>query len=92
MAGEVCRAPDRGQARRAAHQEVVERRRVRGWEANISRDRDAAGGSISPLLANIYLHYVFDLWTQQWRKREARGDVIVVRYVDDIVATIPVPG
>jgi group II intron reverse transcriptase/maturase len=43
------------------------------------------GGSISPLLANIYLHYVFDLWIQQWRKREARGDVIVVRYVDDIV-------
>jgi len=43
------------------------------------------GGSISPLLANIYLHYVFDLWIQQWRKREVRGDVIVVRYVDDIV-------
>jgi group II intron reverse transcriptase/maturase len=43
------------------------------------------GGSISPLLANIYLHYVFDLWIQQWRKREARGEVIVVRYVDDIV-------
>ena len=43
------------------------------------------GSSISPLLANIYLHYVFDLWIQQWRKREARGDVIVVRYVDDIV-------
>ena len=43
------------------------------------------GGSISPLLANIYLHYVFDLWIQQWRKRAARGDVIVVRYVDDIV-------
>lgn len=43
------------------------------------------GGSISPLLANIYLHYVFDLWTDQWRNRCARGHVIVVRYADDIV-------
>jgi group II intron reverse transcriptase/maturase len=43
------------------------------------------GGSISPLLANIYLHYVFDLWVQQWRKRQARGDVIVVRYADDFI-------
>ena len=43
------------------------------------------GGSISPLLANIYLHYVFDLWIQRWRKKEARGDVIVVRFADDFV-------
>lgn len=43
------------------------------------------GGSISPLLANIYLHYVFDLWVEQWRNREAKGDVIVVRYADDFV-------
>jgi RNA-directed DNA polymerase len=43
------------------------------------------GGSISPLLANIYLHYVFDLWVQQWRRRKARGDVIVVRFADDFV-------
>jgi len=43
------------------------------------------GGSISPLLANIYLHYVFDLWVRNWRKRHAQGDVIVVRYADDIV-------
>ena len=43
------------------------------------------GGSVSPLLANLYLHYVFDLWVQRWRRREARGDVIVVRYVDDFV-------
>ena len=44
------------------------------------------GGSISPLLANIYLHYVFDLWVKQWRGRHARGDMIVVRYADDWVA------
>jgi group II intron reverse transcriptase/maturase len=43
------------------------------------------GGSISPLLANIYLHYVFDLWVQQWRRKHARGDVIVVRFADDFV-------
>jgi RNA-directed DNA polymerase len=43
------------------------------------------GGSISPLLANIYLHYVFDLWVQNWRYKHARGDVIVVRYADDFV-------
>ena len=43
------------------------------------------GGSASPLLANLYLHYVFDLWAQAWRKKRAHGDVIVVRYADDIV-------
>jgi RNA-directed DNA polymerase len=43
------------------------------------------GGSVSPLLANIYLHYVFDLWVERWRKREAEGEVVVVRYADDIV-------
>lgn len=43
------------------------------------------GGSISPLLANIYLHYAFDLWAHQWRNRRARGDVIIVRYADDFV-------
>jgi RNA-directed DNA polymerase len=44
------------------------------------------GAVISPLLANIYLHYVFDLWAERWRRREAQGDVILVRYADDIVA------
>lgn len=43
------------------------------------------GAVVSPLLANIYLHYVFDLWANRWRRREARGDVIVVRYADDAV-------
>jgi group II intron reverse transcriptase/maturase len=43
------------------------------------------GGSASPLLANIYLHYAFDLWAQAWRQKQAHGDVIVVRYADDIV-------
>jgi len=43
------------------------------------------GGSISPLLANVYLHYVFDLWVRQWRQKRARGQVVAVRYVDDFV-------
>ena len=43
------------------------------------------GGSVSPLLANIYLHYVFDLWAQQWRNRYAKGDVVIVRFADDFV-------
>jgi group II intron reverse transcriptase/maturase len=42
------------------------------------------GGGISPLLANVYLHYVFDLWVRDWR-RQAKGDVIVVRYADDFI-------
>jgi len=43
------------------------------------------GSVISPLLANIYLHYVIDLWANRWRRREATGDMIIVRYADDIV-------
>jgi group II intron reverse transcriptase/maturase len=43
------------------------------------------GGSISPLLANVYLHYALDLWAEAWRQRHAHGDVIIVRYVDDFV-------
>jgi group II intron reverse transcriptase/maturase len=43
------------------------------------------GGSISPLLANVYLHYVLDVWAQRWRKTEAQGEVIIVRYLDDFI-------
>jgi len=43
------------------------------------------GAVISPILANLYLHYVLDLWVNQWRKKEATGDVIIVRYADDAV-------
>ena len=50
-------------------------------------DRGTGQGSvISPLLANIYLHYALDLWAERWRRREARGDMIIVRYADDVVA------
>ncbi|HAM52564.1 MAG TPA: group II intron reverse transcriptase/maturase [Nitrospiraceae bacterium] len=43
------------------------------------------GASISPILSNIYLHYVLDIWVQKWRKTEARGDVVIVRWADDFV-------
>ena len=43
------------------------------------------GGSISPLLANIYLHYALDLWVQQWRRKHAMGEVMIVRYADDFI-------
>jgi group II intron reverse transcriptase/maturase len=46
----------------------------------------AQGASVSPLLANVYLHYVFDLWADQWRRRHANGDVILSRFADDYVA------
>src|SRR5215208_590266 len=42
------------------------------------------GSGISPLLANVYLHDVFDLWAERWRRREARGDMMIVRYADDV--------
>jgi group II intron reverse transcriptase/maturase len=45
----------------------------------------AQGASASPLLANVYLHYVFDLWAHQWRRRHAHGEVIIVRYADDYI-------
>ena len=43
------------------------------------------GSVISPLIANIYLHYVFDLWAERWRRREATGDMIIVRFADDLI-------
>src|SRR6476660_2748953 len=43
------------------------------------------GTVISPLLANVYLHYSLDLWAEHWRRREATGDMIIVRYADDVV-------
>jgi len=53
------------------------------WQAS---ERGTPQGSvISPLLANVYLHYVLDVWVQAWRKRKARGDVIIVAYADDFV-------
>jgi RNA-directed DNA polymerase len=54
-------------------------------EQRRSEEGTPQGGSISPLLANIYLHYVFDLWAHQWRRKHCQGRVSMVRYADDIV-------
>src|SRR6266516_3612183 len=77
---------------RVADQRVL--RLIRKWlnagvlekgQWRCSEEGTPQGGSASPLLANIYLHYVFDLWVQHWRKTKAKGDVIVVRWADDFV-------
>lgn len=69
-------------------------RLIRKWlRAGVSEDGQWSettvgtpqGAVISPLLANVYLHYVFDLWIEWWRKHRCRGDVVVVRYADDFV-------
>ena len=51
----------------------------------ISETGTGQGSVASPLLANVYLHYVFDLWAERWRRHEASGDMILVRYADDII-------
>src|SRR5215831_9689434 len=51
----------------------------------VSDKGTAQGSVISPLLANVYLHYVLDLWAERWRRREATGDMIIVRYADDFI-------
>jgi RNA-directed DNA polymerase len=70
-------------------------RLVQKWlKAGVSEDGEWSettvgtpqGAVVSPLLANVYLHYVFDLWVEVWRKKIACGDVIIVRYADDLVA------
>src|SRR6266568_5814348 len=77
---------------RVADQRVL--RLIRKWlnagvlekgQWRCSEEGTPQGGSASPLLAKIYLHYVFDLWVQHWRKTKAKGDVIVVRWADDFV-------
>ena len=53
--------------------------------ATVSERGTGQGAVISPLLANIYLHYVLDLWAERWRRHEATGDMIIVRYADDFI-------
>jgi group II intron reverse transcriptase/maturase len=77
---------------RIADQRVV--RLIRKWlnagvlekgQWSCSEEGTPQGGSASPLLANLYLHYAFDLWVQHWRKTKAQGDMMVVRWADDFV-------
>src|SRR5215813_5676001 len=59
---------------------------LEGGIVTVADSGTGRGAVISPFLGNIYLHYVFDLWAERWRRQEARGDVIIVRYADDLVA------
>jgi RNA-directed DNA polymerase len=58
---------------------------LEGGQRTRAEEGTPQGGSASPWLANVYLHYVFDLWVHAWRQKRAHGDVIVVRFADDIV-------
>jgi RNA-directed DNA polymerase len=58
---------------------------VEDGEWSESLEGTPQGASVSTLLANVYLHYVFDLWARQWKRRHARGEVVVVRFADDLV-------
>jgi RNA-directed DNA polymerase len=58
---------------------------LEGGTVAVSDRGTGQGSAISPLLANVYLHYAHDLWAESWRQREAAGDMIIVRYADDIV-------
>jgi len=77
---------------RIADQRVVDH--IKKWlnagvleDGELTRAKEGAiqGGSISPLLSNVYLHYVFDLWVDKWRHQVGRQKVVVVRYADDCV-------
>src|SRR5438552_736222 len=81
-----------GRLKRVADRRVV--RLIQKWlNAGVREDGTRTwsdkgtpqGSSISPLLANVYLHYAFDLWVRRWRKTQAHGDMIVVRYADDFI-------
>ena len=78
-------APDRRPPCAPADSEMGEGRGHGGGGVDGSTEGTPQGAVISPLLANIYLHYVYDLWADQWRKREATGEAIVVRYADDTI-------
>jgi hypothetical protein len=85
MAGQVPPASNRGSARVATIQKWLRAGVLEEGKWIILEEGSPQGGSASPFLANIYLHYVLDLWIQAWRKKRAQGDVILVRYADDIV-------
>lgn len=67
---------------------MVERWRDGRGQLDGHRPRRSTGGECLPVLANAYLHQVFDLWVQSWRKRKVKGDMIFVRYADDFVVGI----
>ena len=84
MARPVPRTSHRRQARSPPDPEMAS-----GGRSRRRTDRGSwgtgQGAAISPLLANVYLHYVLDLWAERWRRSEAKGDMVIVRYADDAI-------
>lgn len=85
MDADVSGTPDCRPAPARAHQKMASSGCYRGWPWGGCDQGDSPRRSDIAIVANIYLHYVLDLWARQWRQRHARGDVIVVRYADDRV-------
>ena len=85
LAGPLRRASDRRPTHHPPDPEMAEGGRLEDGVVTTSDKGTGQGSVISPLLANVYLHYVFDLWADRWRRREATGDMVIVRYADDIV-------
>lgn len=76
----------RGQEDPGADLEMAQSRGHRNGKWLQTEGGTAQGASASPLLSNVFLHYVFDLWADQWRRRRARGDVVLMRFADDFLA------
>ena len=85
MADADARAQDRRPSHSPAYPEWLEAGILESGEWHETDRGTPQGAGISPLLANIFLHYVLDLWVHQWRRRQARGRVVIVRYADDFV-------
>ena len=85
MAGPLPGASDRRPAHHPPDPEMAKAGVLEDGVVTVSDRGTGQGSVISPLLANIYLHYVFDLWAERWRRREATGDMIIVRYADDFI-------
>src|SRR5207247_10091327 len=58
---------------------------VEDGKLTVEEQGSPQGAPVSPLLANVYLHHVLDLWADWWRKRHARGEVVIVRFADDFI-------
>jgi len=80
----------RGQTHFAPHREVAESRHPGRWSCDaVQLAALHRGPVISPILANVYLHYAYDLWVPRWRRTKATGDLVVVRYADDTNCRLP---
>jgi Reverse transcriptase (RNA-dependent DNA polymerase) len=85
MADPLPGTPDRRPAHHPPGPEMAQGRRHGRRVVSVSDKGTGQGSVISPLLANIYLHYALDLWAVRWRRREVTGDMIIVRYADDFI-------